>query len=345
MIEGMIKNEIEKKAAQQIWEWVLPFARYGFNRSHSAAYGLIAYQTAFLKAHFPVEFMASLLTSEKVDVERIGFLIGEGKRMGIEVLPPDLNESLENFTVVGPNKIRFGLLAIKNVGYNVVEIIIRERKARGPYHSITDFLNRFSSRDLNKKSFESLIKAGVFDKLAERSQLLSNLDRLLEATRETQRIKVGGQRGLFDGMEKISEIKLLPAKPATAREKLTWEKELLGLFVTSHPLEDYKKILETKSFGVSKVKAAFTNFIDRQIKLGGLISSIKKIITRNGKPMLFMNLEDLDDKIEVVVFPSIIEKNPSVFQENKIVLVSGRLDNKDGVPKIICQEIEEVVES
>ncbi len=345
MIEGMIKNGITKEVAQKIWEWVLPFARYGFNRSHSCAYALIAYQTAFLKAHYPVEFMASLLTSEKADVERIGFLIGEAKRIGIEVLAPDINESLENFTVVGPKQIRFGLLAIKNVGWNVTEAIIGERKAKGPYRSITDFLRRISPRDLNKKSLEALIKAGCFDKLAERGQLLFNLERLLETTREVQKVKNNGQRGLFDGMENINEIKLLPAKPATMREKLAWEKELLGLFVTAHPLEDCKKILEKKSFGISKIKTALNSFINRQIRVGGLISSIKKIITRNGRPMLFMNLEDLNDKIEVVVFPGTIEKNPTAFQENKIVFVSGRVDTKDGMPKIICDNIEEVIES
>jgi len=341
-IEGCRKNEIDENIAQKIWHWIEPFAKYSFNRSHAAAYALIAYQTAYLKANFPVEFMASLLTSEKADTERIGFLISECKKMGIEVLSPDVNESLENFTVVPPNKIRFGLTAIKNVGWNVVEAIVKERKNSGPYQSIFDFISRVNSKDLNKKSLESLIKAGTFDKLAERKQLLDNLEKLLEFARETQKSKTNGQRGLFDGQTYNINFQLISAKPATEAEKLSWEKELLGLFVTSHPLENFKNVFAKNALGIDKIK---NSIINRTVKIGGLISSIKKIITKNGRPMLFMSLEDLSDKIEVIVFPGVIEKNPTIFQENKIVLVSGRVDNRDGVPKLICEDIEEVIES
>jgi len=361
-IEGAKNNGIRENIAQQIWHWIEPFARYSFNKSHATCYATIAYQTAYLKAHFPVEFMASLLTSEKADVERIGFLIGECKKMGIEVLPPDINESLKNFTVVPQeNKIRFGLLAIKNVGHNVVEAIVQERKTSGPYLSIDDFVTRVSSGEskkinlllhpsqklgyLNKKSMESLIKAGAFDKLAERNQLLFNLESLLEWSRETQSKKANGQRGLFDALPsdqiyRKSDIKLVSTNPASKTEKLSWEKELLGLYVSSHPLHDFQKVLEKKSLAISKVSSALIN---HQVKIGGIISKIKKIITRTGRPMFFLNLEDLTDKIEVVVFPGIIERNPTAFQENKIVLVSGRVDNRDGVPKLICEEIEEII--
>jgi len=346
-IEGAKNNGIREDIAQQIWHWIEPFARYSFNKSHATCYATIAYQTAYLKAHFPVEFMASLLTSEKADVERIGFLIGECKKMGIEVLPPDINESLKNFTVVPQeNKIRFGLLAIKNVGHNVVEAIVQERKTSGPYLSIDDFVTRVNSKDLNKKSMESLIKAGAFDKLAERNQLLFNLESLLEWSRETQRTKANGQRGLFDALSsdqiyRKPDIKLASTNPASKTEKLSWEKELLGLYVSSHPLHDFQKVLEKKSLAISKLSSALIN---HQVKIGGIISKIKKIITRTGRPMLFLNLEDLTDKIEVVVFPGIIERNPTAFQENKIVLVSGRVDNRDGVPKLICEEVEEIIE-
>jgi DNA polymerase-3 subunit alpha len=287
--------------------------------------------------------MASLLTSEKADVERIGFLISECKRMGIEVLPPDVNESLENFTVV-PNekKIRFGLTAIKNVGWNVVENIVQERKTKGNYQSIADFLSRINPKVLNKKSMESLIKAGVFDKLGERNQLLFNLENLLEWSRETQRTKANGQMGLFEGIKFNNEFRFLSAVPVSKAEKLSWEKELLGLFVSSHPLEDFGKVLEKKALSISKLSS--NALANKRVKIGGIISSIKKIITKVGKPMLFIKLEDLTDKIEVVAFPGIIERHPSVFQENKIVLVSGRLDYRDGVPKIIAEEVEEIIE-
>ncbi len=341
-ITGCKKNKISEDIAQKIWHWFEPFARYSFNKSHGTCYALIAYQTAYLKSHFPVEFMASLLTSEKADVERIGFLISECKKMGIEVLSPDINESLENFTVVlKQNKIRFGLTAIKNVGSNVVKAIVQERKEKGPYQSVADFISRVNSKDLNKKSLESLIKAGVFDKLAERNQLLFNLERLLESARETQRVKANGQRGLFDGISQNTNFRFNPVKEAGKAEKLAWEKELLGLFVSSHPLENFKKVLEKKAQSILKIKTILAN---RPVKVGGFISSIKRIITKTGKPMLFMKLEDLDDKIEVIVFPGIIEKNPAAFQENKIVLVSGRVNSRDGIPKLICDDIEEIVE-
>ena len=357
-IEGAKKNGIDENIAREIWHWFEPFAQYSFNRSHAAAYATIAYQTAFLKTRYPVEFMASVLTSEKADVERIGFLISECKRMGIEVLSPDINESLANFTVVPPDKIRFGLLAVKNVGHNVVEAIVQERKNKGPYVSIFDFVNRVSAKDLNKKSLESLIKAGAFDKLAERNQLLQNLERLLEQVRENQKGKANGQRGLFDGNGNDTpyiNFSLTPAAPAQEQDKLIWEKELLGLFVSSNPLRNYQKILEakTQSIGQIKIVAAKQKPSERSwgrseakmVRIGGIISSIKKIITRTGKPMLFMNVEDLSDKIEVVVFPRLIERNPAAFQENKIVFIGGRVDMRDGVVKLICEEAEEIIET
>jgi DNA polymerase-3 subunit alpha len=341
MINGMLKSGIKKEVAQKIWEWVLPFARYGFNKAHSTAYATIAYQTAYLKTHYPVEFMASLLTSEKADVERIAILIGECKKMGIEVLPPSINESLKNFTVIPKeNKIRFGLLAIKNVGSNVVDAIVEEKKNNGPFQSIGDFIQRVSCKDLNKKSLESLIKAGVFDELGERKELLENLEKLLECARETQKTKINGQKGLFDNAQFNNEISLAPVSPATSFEKLSWEKELLGLYITSHPLENYRRIFETKTFSLSKITNTLVN---KKVRVGGIISGIKKILTKNGKPMLFVKLEDLTDKTEVVVFPGIIEKNPTVFQENKIVFVKGRVDNRNGDPKIIADEVEEII--
>ena len=343
-IEGMKKNEIREDIAKQIWYWIEPTASYSFNRSHAAAYATIAYQTAYLKTHYPAEFMSSLLTSERNDLERISVLIEETKKMGLTVLPPDINESFTFFSVVPKkNQIRFGLSAIKNVGSNIVEIIVNERKAKGPYLSIDDFISRINSRDLNKKSLESLIKAGVFDKMAERNQLLSNLEKLLDYARENQKTKINGQQGLFEGTTFNNKIHFQAATPASEKEKLTWEKELLGLFISSHPLNGFEKVLEKKVTAISKVlNDGFKRNV--RVKIGGIISNIKKIITKTGKPMLFIKIEDLSSKMEVVVFPSMVEKNPVIFQENKIVMVSGRLDSKDGVPKIICEEIMEIIE-
>ncbi len=341
-ISGAIKNNVDKKIAEELWQWILPFAAYGFNRSHSAAYAMIAYQTAYLKAHYPVEFMASVLTSEKTDVERIAFLIDECKKMNVEVLPPNINESLKNFTVVpGENKIRFGLLAIKNVGTNIVDAIVEEKKTNGQFQSIGDFVRRVQSKDLNKKSMEALIKAGAFDAFEERNKLLQNLEKLLEIARESQKSKTNGQIGLFQ-TAKISnnDIKLADTKPAALLERLTWEKELLGLYVSSHPLNGFKKLFESKTTPISKIDAAFVN---KKVIIGGLISSVKKIITKNGKPMLFMKLEDLTAKTEIVVFPNLLERNPIALQENKIVFITGRVDDRNGEIKIVADDIQEIL--
>jgi len=343
-IQGMLKNGIEKKVANQLWEWVLPFARYGFNRSHSAAYALIAYETAYLKAHYPVEFMSALLTSERNDIERIAFLIEETRKMGIEVLAPDLNESFSQFSVV-PEKsqIRFGLSAIKNVGEGVVLAIIDERKLNGPFASIQDFIARIHTKDLNKKSLESMARAGVFDKFAERNQILQNMDLLLEISRENSKLNGGSQQSLFGASVSNTSFKLKDAQGATDKEKLVWEKELLGLYVSSHPLRSIRNILESRTFPIIKLIATPQIMERKRFRIGGIISSAKKILTKTGKPMLFMGLEDLTDKIEVVVFPSLIENYPNLFQENKIVLIGGRFDNRNGERKFIAEEVEEII--
>ena len=343
-IQGMLKNQIRKEIAQKIWDWILPFAQYGFNKAHATAYAMIACQTAYLKAHFPVEFMSALLTSEKSNIERIAVLISECEKMGIKVLPPDINESFRNFSVVPKEKkIRFGLLAIKNVGNNVVEAIISERKEGGQFHSFSDFISRIESKDLNKRSLESLIKAGVFDKFEERNKLLTNLEDILNFNREVRKNKIDKQKSLFAKISnfKPNLINLKPAQPAAEEQRLQWEKELLGLYISSHPLENFRKILEKKTAKVSELTFYSKN---HRIRIGGIIAKIKRILTKTGKPMLFMNLEDLTGKIEVVVFPGIIERNPTAFQENKIVLISGWVDNRDGVAKVIAEDIEEIVE-
>jgi DNA polymerase-3 subunit alpha len=286
--------------------------------------------------------MASVLTSERADVERIAFLIDECKKMDVEVLPPNINESLKNFTVVeGKNQIRFGMLAIKNVGINIIDAVVEERKTNGNFKSIGDFIHRVKSKDLNKKSMEALIKAGAFDQFAERNQLLTNLEKMLEIARENNKNKNTNQMGLFANT-KISnnDIKLEPATPASNFEKLGWEKELLGLYVSSHPLYDFKKLLENKTTPIIKIDASF---VDKKLIIGGLVSSVKKIITKNGKPMLFMKLEDLTGKMEVVIFPNLLERNPVALQENKIIFVAGRVDDRNGEIKVVADDAQEIL--
>jgi len=345
----MIKNGIDKKTAKKIWEWILPFARYGFNKSHSTAYALIAYETAYLKAHYPVEFMAVLMNSEQKNIDKLKVLLEEAKKMGIKVLPPDINESLAKFTIIDKNTIRFGLAAIKNVGQNVVDVIVEERKKRGPYLSIENFIERMPATVLNKKSMESLIKAGTFDKLEERGKLLLNLEKLLEFARESQRKKINGDGSLFslfnkkssNNSENSNTLKLKlddPPAPIDKNEKIIWEKELLGVFVSSHPLEEVKdKIKNTLS--IIEINSVVSR---RTVKIAGAISKIKKIITKSGSPMLFVEIEDLTASIEVLVFPDILERNPLLFQENKVLEIKGHVSDKDGTPKIICEDVKEI---
>jgi len=354
LINGMVKNGIPQKTAIEIWNWVLPFARYGFNKSHSAAYAMIAYETAYLKTHYPLEFMAALMNSEQKNIDKLKVLLEEARKMGIKVLPPDINESLAKFTIVRPSNkssktdektIRFGLAAIKNVGHNVVEQIVEERKKRGPYSSIENFIERMPSSVLNKKSMESLIKAGSFDTIEERGKLLLNLEKLLDFARDSQRKKVNGDGSLFTMFSKntkkpgLASLRLNnPESPASKNEKIIWEKELLGMFVSSHPMEG----IQGKIKNILRIEEIQPEMTGRIIKIAGVISKIQKITTKSGNPMLFLEIEDLSAKIEVLIFPNVLEQNPFLFQENKILEIKGRVSDKDGTPKIICEKAREI---
>jgi DNA polymerase-3 subunit alpha len=263
--------------------------------------------------------------------------------MNVEVLPPNINESLKNFTVVvGKNQIRFGLLAIKNVGVNIVDAIVEQQKTNGHFKSIADFINRIPVKDLNKKSMEALIKAGAFDAFEERNKLLQNLEKMLETARENNKNKNTNQIGLFanSNVKINSDIVLISATPASNFEKLGWEKELLGLYVSSHPLNDFKNLLAKRTTPLIKIDKSF---VDKKVVVGGLISSVKKIITKKGQPMLFLKLEDLTAKAEVVIFPNLLERNPNALQENKIVFIAGRVDDRNGEIKIVADDAQEII--
>lgn len=350
-MNGTLANGIDKIVAEKIWEFIKPFANYAFNRSHATCYAMIGYQTAFLKAHFPTEFMAALMSSEQNDVERIAFLINECQSIKIKILPPDINHSLANFTVTDDHEIRFGLSAIKNVGNNIVAAIVQERKNNGPFLSISNFVERVQNKDLNKKSLEALIKCGAMDSLGERNQLLYNLENILNYSREIQKSKKNGQTSLFDlgGTLLVSaKIKFNETEKATEREKLGWEKELLGLYISEHPAKKYQACLEKLAIPCAKLTALTsdnnkqTYSSGQQVKVGGVISKIQKIITRNGKPMLFIQLEDTTGRIEILVFPNTLEKTATLWQEDKIVIINGTVTDRDGTIKILCNEAREI---
>ncbi len=352
MIEGMIKNGVEKETAQGIWDSIEPFAQYGFNRSHATCYALIAYQTAYLKANYPEEFLTSLMQAEQKDLDRINILIDEAKKTGIQVLPPDINESFDNFTLIPPKFIRFGLAAVKNVGHNVVSAIVAERKQNGPYKTMADFLIRLSPKTgestiINKKSLESLIRAGAFDTLGPRKELLDKIEDLLEFSKESQKTKNLRQTSLF-GEEPISQKNQLlftngngnGEKRKLLHEEILWEKELLGMYISDHPLNGHKEFLRQQT---TQIKDLIKEKKDSRVKVAGVIIKITKFITKSGKPMLFVKIEDLTGTIEILVFATILEKNPTIWQEGKIIMLTGRLTDKDDQLKVLCDEAEELI--
>ncbi|PIV31812.1 DNA polymerase III subunit alpha [Candidatus Wolfebacteria bacterium CG02_land_8_20_14_3_00_37_12] len=345
LIEGMKKNNIEQKIAEAIWELFPPFAKYGFNRSHAACYALIGYRTAYLKAHYTIEFTTSLFNADSGDVERIAFLINEAKKMNVSVLPPDINASFVDFAPEGKSAIRFGLLSIKNVGANVVEAIIQERFKAGPFQNFSDFINRVLHKDLNKKSLESLIKAGVFDSLGfERGQLLANIDEILSFSQNLKKSQTLSQNSLF-GSDYSSNgvLQLKPATSASTKEKLQWEKELVGLYISEHPLNRHeRKLLMNKVKPIKELKTIKITTNGGLHRIAGVLTSIKKITTKTGQPMIFAKIEDLSDNVEIVVFNDTLVKNPELWQENNVLIVEGRLSQKDNEPKLIAQSAVEL---
>ncbi len=338
LVGGMVKNGIPERVAKQIWELFPPFARYGFNRSHAACYALIGYQTAYLKAHYPEEFMAALLDSELSDIERISFLIQEARQSGIDILPPDVNRSFVTFAPEGP-KIRFGLAAIKNVGAEVTRAIIDERARNGPFKNFEDFLSRTQHKDVNKKSLESLVKSGAFDSLGiERNQALANMDDIVKFA---SAMRKGGTRtgSLFGDTLPAAALKLKPAPAATSGEKLIWEKELIGFYLSDHPLKAHAEtIAYYKAKPIAELIAAKPN---QQVILrtAGIVSKMRKIVTKSGQPMIFATIEDLaQQNLEVVVFNSVLEKTASVWAENTPIVVEGKMSERDGEMKMICEK-------
>ncbi len=352
-IEGCVKNSIHEDLAKQVFAFIEPFAGYGFNRSHAACYAMIGYQTAYLKAHWPVEFMAALLSADQHDNDRIAIEIEECRAMGIKVMAPDINESFDSFTVVTPgtkenqavsvntkvNTIRFGLKAIKNVGDNIVDVIIDKRKKQGPYKNIFDFLERINNKDLNKKSLESLIKSGAFEAFSDRSSLLYNLDKLLNYNKSISKQEASGQVSLFANsaeLSKLSKPSLDLAPDISEIDKLSWEKDLLGLYISGNPLSVFKKELANYSLPLANLKGYRGN---NYLIIAGVITSLKKIITRKGETMAFVKIEDVSANIELLVFPRTYRENLEIWQNTNIIMVRGRLSEKDHEHKFLVDSV------
>ncbi len=337
-IDGAKKRNVPLKTAEKIFDLMAHFAGYGFNKSHSAAYALIAYQTAYLKAHYPLEFMAALLTSDMNDTDKVIKYISECREMGIEVLPPHLNESAMEFTV-RDGKIRFGLAAVKNVGRAAIEEIISERNKK-PFTSLFDFLSRVDTRRINKKVVESLIKCGAFDFTgSKRAQLMTSLETMMEAVQGVQRDRNTGQTSIFDvlgsGMQ-VTVPELKEVDEWSERELLSYEKETLGFYISSHPLSGYTDRL--RAFATHTVESLREGERDGEVSVGCVVTEVREINTKRGDRMAFLKIEDLTGGMEVIVFSDLYQRTREVIHSEEPLLIRGRAE-RDEETKLIASDI------
>jgi len=343
-IEGAAKNNIDESISKQIFELMEYFAGYGFNKSHSAAYAMVSYHTAYLKANHPVAFMAALLTSMNDNTDKIAAYIEECRRSKIKVLPPDVNESEEFFSVSG-NNIRFGMAAIKNVGLAAVQKIIEERQKNGVYTNFAEFCRRQDTKYFNKRMLENLIKGGAFDSLNHRrSQLLASVETGLGLAQQAHRDKSAGQLSLLDfwggDTEETPMIDLPNIDEFPKSQLLAQEKEALGLYISGHPLEEYRKSIKLHATGTISELNEMEQV--NQATVGGMISTVKRITTKNGDPMAFAGLEDLTGTMEVVVFPHTYQKYAQLLVTDKAVLIQGKIDRNSDSVKILAESINEL---
>jgi DNA polymerase-3 subunit alpha len=340
-VAGCVAQGHSEQTGREMFNLIGHFAGYGFNRSHAAGYGLVAYQTAYLKAHYPAEYLASLLTATKRDKDRTAIYLNECRQMGIEVLVPDVNESETDFTV-HDGRIRFGLSAIRNVGEGVVEKIV-EARLETAFESFLDFVDRVDLSALNKRTVESLIKAGAFDAMGHtRKGLTIAHIEVLEATVERRRNEEMGQYSLFAGEAEVETAHDFDIAPDewSQKIKLAFEKEMLGLYVSDHPL---------LSVGASVAAATTTTIAqldelsDRaSVTIGGIVGAITRRWTKNGDPMLFFQLEDLEGSVEVIVFPKAVHDYGPLVVEDAVLIVTGQLDHRGDDVKVVSREIREL---
>jgi len=351
--EGIIKNGQTPEFAEKLWKLFEPFQAYGFNKAHAASYGKVAYQTAYMKANYPVEYMAAILTAESGDVEKIGEIISECKNMKIPVLPPNINESFGGFTCLPKNtgikidnenksaRIRFGLYTIKNLGVDIADAVIAERKKNGKFKSITDFLDRIKHKNLNKKSMEAFIKSGCMDEWGDRGVFLANLEAMLEYNNQNSK-QNKNQISLFSGSVEVEmpEFKMKDAPEASQTEKLLWEKELLGLYISGHPLDRIRDKLLSRDINIKKIQEEIGNGIP--VTIGGIIESIRPVITKNNERMAFLKVGDFTGSIEAVAFPSVYKNSMDILVAEKCIALSGKVSNRNGEKSIIIEALKEI---
>ncbi len=337
-INGAVQNNIPKEIAERIFELMEYFAGYGFNKSHSAAYALICYQTAYLKANYPTQYMAAQMTCEKQNNVKIVGYMNECHRMGIELLSPCVNESYSDFTIVSGKKITFGLGAIKNVGEKAIESIISTRKREGKFSSILDFFKRVDLRLVNKQVIESLIKPGCFDALpGHRAQLFEGIDVLLQVGAQANKDLRMGQMGLFKTQEKIIDSKLPDTERWSEKQVLKAEKESLGFYVSSHPLKRFKKIIERYSSTSTENLQEMTE--GEEVLIGGIIDNIKRTTTKKGDPIAYFTIEDMEGVVKCVLFKNELTTLKNLLHDEEVVFIKGRVSFRDTEPSIRVTEI------
>lgn len=355
-IEGCVKTSAwPRHKAQQVWAWIEPFAAYGFNKAHAASYGKVAYQTAYMKANYPVEYMAAVLTAEAGNIDTVAVMVTECKRIGIPVLPPDINESFGDFTVLlGPqaqrtaeaaelaggvarDSIRFGLYSIKNFGRGVAESIIAERKKNGRFTSLSDFLRRVTDQNLNKKGLESLIKCGALDHFGERGAMNASIELLLRYHRDAG--VDNGHDSLFSDLGgSVNELRVPDAPPATQEERLAWEKELLGLYVSGHPLDKFREKLQKRPMTLAEVKSKIPPGTTAVI--AGMIEDVRMILTKGGDQMAFIKIADFDSSIEAVIFPKNYMAYKQILKPESCIALKGRLSNRNGELSMVAEALK-----
>lgn len=332
-IDGAVKNGVSKEQAGDIFKQLEDFAAYAFNKSHATCYAMISYQTAYLKAHYPDCFMAALMTSDLGDIDRLSIEISECERLGLTVLPPDVNESFADFAVVkDKQQVRFGLGAIKNVGHSAAKLIVQERKRGGHYKDLADFFSRNAS-NLNKKVLENLIKAGALDQFEERANLYAGIEiltKIIAAIGKTD----ASQLSIFGDSSSAGHLPEfdLPKVAIDKNVYLTWEKELLGLYLSDHPLKQHSDLLNEATTPISELDISQAG---QNVRVGGIIHELKKIVTKNGQTMCFAQLEDLTGTLELVVFPTIYQELVHLWQPDNLIIVSGKISDKDSQIKIL----------
>jgi len=340
-IKGAVKNGHDEKFAKQVFEDVIePFAGYGFNKAHAVCYGLIAYQTAYLKALYPVEFMTALLCSDSGNTEKVVMEIKECNEMGIDVLPPSINESFAHFTVVDKAKIRFGLVAIKGLGDGPVKEIIDAREKGGGFKSLQDFLERVPVKILNKKVLQALALSGALDEFGDRKQLAENYDELSKYAKSFQALEDNGQVNLFATLteeQSVPSFTMRKVLPATLMEKLKGEKDFLGMYVSGHPLKGFRKYIAKKANLISSLTK---KHVGKKIIVVGLVCDMKKILTRAGSNMATFAIEDPTARIRALAFSKFLSQFGNMFTEDGLYSISGRLDFRQGQYQLMCDELK-----